>query len=351
MVASSALSLGSSVGCASCRQLHADIKMSVAQLASKLDHLLLRVESLFADRMPKDAAATAAATIVEERDTPARSVEIKDEVSESGTEEKDVLSPSLPENNESSNHPESDTASGDAANFVVAGSRKRKPKRGAVHKLDLDHSSSKANVITADAATANAENLGIPSSLFDCMSLAANLINGNANAVAHQNLLSMLCQQQQNGLQQPPASETPTSTEDTNNDSIVANSSQCEAWMGERKEDEEGNGGASISRCTNCMATKTTAWRRDQSGKLVCNACGLYYRLHRTARPVHMRKDTIQQRFRRRVKDDESAGGGGGAQSVLSSLMSLSPSAAQATFALLDPRNSLQTHNQTSIFD
>lgn len=69
------------------------------------------------------------------------------------------------------------------------------------------------------------------------MSLAANLINGNASAVAHQNLLSMLCQQQQqqNGLQQPPASETPTSTEDTNNDSLVANSSQCEAWMGERK--------------------------------------------------------------------------------------------------------------------
>lgn len=64
-----------------------------------------------------------------------------------------------------------------------------------------------------------------------------------------------------------------------------------------------------------------------------------------------MRKDTIQQRFRRRVKDDESsAGGGGGAQSVLSSLMSLSPST-QATFAFLDPQNSLQTHNQTSIFD
>ena len=348
MVASSALSLGSSVGCASCRQLHADIKMSVAQLASKLDHLLLRVESLFAERMPKDASATAA--IVEERDTPARSVEIKDEVSESGTEEKDVLSPSLPENNESSNHPESDTASGETASFAVAGSRKRKPKRGAVHKLDLDHTSTKTSDITADAATANAENLGIPSSLFDCMSLAANLINGNASAVAHQNLLSILCQQQQqqNGLQQPPASETPTSTEDTNNDSVVGNSSQCETWMGERKEDDESNGGASISRCTNCMATKTTAWRRDQSGKLVCNACGLYYRLHRTARPVHMRKDTIQQRFRRRVKDDDSSGGG--AQSVLSSLMSLSPSA-QATLALLDPRSSLQTHNQTSIFD
>uniref|UniRef100_A0A1I7TQ79 GATA-type domain-containing protein n=1 Tax=Caenorhabditis tropicalis TaxID=1561998 RepID=A0A1I7TQ79_9PELO len=40
-------------------------------------------------------------------------------------------------------------------------------------------------------------------------------------------------------------------------------------------------------------------------GKLVCNACGLYYRLHRTHRPVHMRKDFIQQRFRRKIKDEE----------------------------------------------
>uniref|UniRef100_A0A0N5B0Y7 GATA-type domain-containing protein n=1 Tax=Syphacia muris TaxID=451379 RepID=A0A0N5B0Y7_9BILA len=351
MVASSALSLGPSVGCASCRQLHADIKMSVAQLASKLDHLLLRVESLFAERMPKDGTATS--TAAEGCETPARSVEIKDEVSESGTEEKDVLSPSLPDNNEASNYQESDANSGEATNFTVAGSRKRKPKRGAVHKLDLDHSSSKASVIANDSATANAENLGIPSSLLDCMSFAANLISGNASAVAHQNLLSMLCQQQQqqlqNGLQQPPASETPTSTEDTNNDSVVGNSSQCDGWIAEKKDDDESNGGASMSRCTNCMATKTTAWRRDKSGKLVCNACGLYYRLHKTARPVHMRKDTIQQRFRRRVKDDDSSGGAG-AQSVLSSLMSLSPST-QATFALLDPRNSLQTHNQASIFD
>lgn len=347
MVASSALSLGPSVGCASCRQLHADIKMSVAQLANKLDHLLLRVETLFNERSPKESETTA--TIVNERATPARSVEIKDEISESGTEEKDALSPSLPENNDSSNHVESDTASADAPSFVVAGSRKRKPKRGAIHKLDMDHSSPKSSAPSLEVATTNTDNLALPSNILECMSLAANLINGNANAVAHQNLISMLCQQQ-NGLQQPPASETPTSTEDANNDSSVGNSSQCEAWLSDRKDDEDGTGGASISRCTNCMATKTTAWRRDQSGKLVCNACGLYYRLHRTARPVHMRKDTIQQRFRRRVKDEEAAGGGGGAQSVLSSLMSLSPSA-QATFALFDPRNSLQTQNQAALFE
>lgn len=39
------------------------------------------------------------------------------------------------------------------------------------------------------------------------------------------------------------------------------------------------SGGA--TQCANCFATKTTAWRRDQHGRLVCNACGLYYRLHK----------------------------------------------------------------------
>ncbi|GMR49089.1 hypothetical protein PMAYCL1PPCAC_19284, partial [Pristionchus mayeri] len=69
-----------------------------------------------------------------------------------------------------------------------------------------------------------------------------------------------------------------------------------------REESED----SSMSRCSNCQTTKTTAWRRDLNGRLVCNACGLYYRLHRTNRPVHMRKDHIQQRFRRRVKDEEA---------------------------------------------
>uniref|UniRef100_A0A1I7XBK6 GATA-type domain-containing protein n=1 Tax=Heterorhabditis bacteriophora TaxID=37862 RepID=A0A1I7XBK6_HETBA len=74
-------------------------------------------------------------------------------------------------------------------------------------------------------------------------------------------------------------------------------------FLSDKFDDDDSN--ASVSRCSNCMTTKTTAWRRDLAGKLVCNACGLYYRLHRTHRPVHMRKDFIQQRFRRKTKEEE----------------------------------------------
>ena len=32
--------------------------------------------------------------------------------------------------------------------------------------------------------------------------------------------------------------------------------------------------------CANCKTTQTTLWRRNHNGEPVCNACGLYYKLH-----------------------------------------------------------------------
>lgn len=36
--------------------------------------------------------------------------------------------------------------------------------------------------------------------------------------------------------------------------------------------------------CANCKTTTTTLWRRNQSGEPVCNACGLYYKLHNVSK-------------------------------------------------------------------
>ncbi|XP_030041092.1 transcription factor BCFI isoform X4 [Manduca sexta] len=51
--------------------------------------------------------------------------------------------------------------------------------------------------------------------------------------------------------------------------------------------------------CTNCHTTTTSLWRRNAHGETVCNACGLYYKLHNINRPLAMKKDSIQTRKRK----------------------------------------------------
>ncbi|XP_070843630.1 transcription factor GATA-4 [Chaetodon trifascialis] len=51
--------------------------------------------------------------------------------------------------------------------------------------------------------------------------------------------------------------------------------------------------------CTNCHTTTTTLWRRNAEGEPVCNACGLYMKLHGVPRPLAMKKEGIQTRKRK----------------------------------------------------
>lgn len=58
--------------------------------------------------------------------------------------------------------------------------------------------------------------------------------------------------------------------------------------------------------CFNCGTTITPLWRRDDAGNTICNACGLYYKLHKSHRPVKMKRSTIKRR-KRHLSDGEPA--------------------------------------------
>ncbi|RAH44482.1 siderophore transcription factor SreA [Aspergillus brunneoviolaceus CBS 621.78] len=58
-----------------------------------------------------------------------------------------------------------------------------------------------------------------------------------------------------------------------------------------------GEGNMLVS-CQNCGTTVTPLWRRDENGHPICNACGLYFKLHGCYRPTTMKKTIIKRRKR-----------------------------------------------------
>uniref|UniRef100_A0A8C2V6Q4 GATA binding protein 5 n=2 Tax=Chinchilla lanigera TaxID=34839 RepID=A0A8C2V6Q4_CHILA len=91
--------------------------------------------------------------------------------------------------------------------------------------------------------------------------------------------------------------------------------------------------------CTNCHTTHTTLWRRNTEGEPVCNACGLYMKLHGVPRPLAMKKESIQTR-KRKPKNVAKAKGSTGSTAHATASPPTVPST-ECSAATLKPEPSL----------
>ncbi|KAG5980206.1 hypothetical protein E4U55_004279 [Claviceps digitariae] len=58
------------------------------------------------------------------------------------------------------------------------------------------------------------------------------------------------------------------------------------------------NGNGNLPTCQNCATSTTPLWRRDEFGSVLCNACGLFLKLHGRPRPISLKTDVIKSRNR-----------------------------------------------------
>ncbi|GME41983.1 gata transcription factor [Neofusicoccum parvum] len=58
------------------------------------------------------------------------------------------------------------------------------------------------------------------------------------------------------------------------------------------------SGGPNPPICQNCTTSTTPLWRRDEVGSVLCNACGLFLKLHGRPRPISLKTDVIKSRNR-----------------------------------------------------
>uniref|UniRef100_A0A914UN50 GATA-type domain-containing protein n=1 Tax=Plectus sambesii TaxID=2011161 RepID=A0A914UN50_9BILA len=365
------------VGCQSCRELHADIKLSVAHITDRLDQASEQVNGgadqiglLSSAATPPVQSETPPILSGSRKRKPTRHAVHKvpqgaDSPSNQQQQQLECVddkclvcqAPLAPDEGQlcvacKTSNDEREEKEGD-----------RTPEKGLVEPLSNGKATpvqrtaplpttSASSALTPDSSTTCSlmAAAGLNSAYLNSLAVAANLMSASyssaqpSTSTQHRDLLAILRQSQQQLQGAAASAGSPSSPFHIQQSNITSASTPNGSYHMsiEEMEEEDEIDNPSVSRCSNCRTTKTTAWRRDQTGKLVCNACGLYYRLHRTNRPVHMRKDFIQTRFRRRNKDASGvllpSTANMGADMGLLSLMSASQPFSLGSQALHDQR-------------
>lgn len=107
-------------------------------------------------------------------------------------------------------------------------------------------------------------------------------------------------------LQQTQQQAYPSYAVASNPDSPAQNSSQPTSRgpsrpsspLGSSSKHFQGGVETHAPTCTNCHTQTTPLWRRNPEGHPLCNACGLFLKLHGVVRPLSLKTDVIKKRNR-----------------------------------------------------
>ena len=103
--------------------------------------------------------------------------------------------------------------------------------------------------------------------------------------------------------------------------------------------------------CTNCFTQTTPLWRRNPEGQPLCNACGLFLKLHGVVRPLSLKTDVIKKRNRgsgnvaggSSTRSKKNSGTASGTATRKNSALAISSTPAVAQTATTPPATTTQT--------
>ncbi|KAI8089002.1 uncharacterized protein BX664DRAFT_385575 [Halteromyces radiatus] len=107
------------------------------------------------------------------------------------------------------------------------------------------------------------------------------------------------------------------------------------------------------TQCHNCRTRTTPLWRRNPQGQPLCNACGLFLKLHGIVRPLSLKSDVIKKRNRvtngiqqkQKAKQKQDMSG----KKIKTSFFSSSSSSSSSDISVYHPRTIAPSTNRLTI--